>query len=125
MMKKIIKVMMFVVLLAGVLAFTACNRNNEEDNAQQTQPPAQTQPGDTTPIDVEPDLTPEGIDPQTFRGIPEDTVGSVNVMLIAGNDAWWPNIGQMNLGPDDFAGAMNVAAIHAVARVFNRIFPNI
>jgi len=101
-MKKFIKVILLIAIAAGMLTFAACGRN--DDNGGNRGP---------------------AVDPQTFVGIPTDTEGSVNVMLIAGNDAWWPNIGQMNLGPDDFAGAMNVAAIHAVAREFNQIFPNV
>jgi len=127
---KFVSVLLLALLAFALVALAACGGgNNDEDD--QTTPPVdegqqQTEDQVAPPdVDVEPDLTPEGIDPQTFRGIPYDTVGQVTVMLISGDDTWRPDIGNQNLGPDDFGGAMNVAAIHAVAREFNQIFPNI
>jgi len=116
--------------MTAIIALSGCGGNGNEVTTQgPATTPAGNQPTPTVapapPIDVVPDLTPEGIDPQTFRGIPQDTVGQVTIMLISGDDTFRPDIGNQVYGPDDFGGAMNVAAIHAVAREFNQIFPNI
>ena len=125
---KMRSVLLLAAIAALAFAFAAC-RNNDDDQAQTTTAPvaaATTPAGGDTPAQTEPPAADEPtLDAQTFRGIPYDTVGEITVMAWSGDDTWRTDIGNQVWGPGDLGAAMNVAALYAVAREFNQLFPNI
>ena len=123
---KLRTVLLIMALATLAVLFSACGGGggNEPEQTTTTAPTGQNQPANGTQ-----NQPTTGVEPvlcaQTFRGIPYDTVGSLTIMAWSGDDAWRPDLGNQNLGPGDLGGAMNVAAIYAVAREFNQMFPNI
>jgi len=108
------------------LAFAACG--NGGDDTTTTPDDTSTVTGDqgaqdTTGNDAaDPAVGP--VDAQSFRGLPADTAGELTIMMWGGDDSLHRDIGGRII-PGDELGGINVAAIHAVAREFNTMFPNI
>lgn len=56
--------------------------------------------------------------------ISEDTVGDISIMIWSGDSVYYENIGAMNWQPQDIT-SQNVAAVYAMAKEFNKTYPNV
>lgn len=65
-----------------------------------------------------------GNDKNKYEGLDTDIAGEIDIMLWSGDDQYLKDIGHKNYSPEDFGG-QNQASVYAVAKAFNKIYPNI
>ena len=63
-------------------------------------------------------------DADLFAGLDFNMSASLDVMVWSGDGNYYTDLGHMEIAPADMTG-QNVAAIYAVAKEFNKIFPNV
>ena len=92
-------------------------------SCEQTQVPTAPATGGT-----EPTVVPTGdktlTDADLFKGLDFNMSASLDVMVWSGDGKYYEDLGHMEIAPADMTG-QNVAAIYAVAKEFNKIFPNV
>ena len=115
---------LILLALVLVLAFAACNRDS---NGGDTPAPG-NQAGTDAP--APPPATGGDTDdgggdylPAAF-GIPFDTEGEITLFMWSGDGIFNRDIGRRNIAPEDLTSGQD-AQVHAAARAFNEIFPNI
>src|SRR5690606_22659392 len=59
-----------------------------------------------------------------YEGLPTDTEGELTIMLWSGDGNFYENIGKQTLAPEDLV-SQNAATIYAVAKEFNKVYPNV
>jgi ABC-type glycerol-3-phosphate transport system substrate-binding protein len=114
MFKKYLAIFMVVLLFLTVL--TACARRVEEEPAEPVVEEEEEQPAveEEQPVEEEP----------AYVGIPADTAGEITVMLWSGDGSFLRDVGNTEFAPEELTG-QNQATVHAVAREFNKLYPNI
>src|SRR5690606_19678637 len=59
-----------------------------------------------------------------YVGLDTDVSGELDIMLWSGDGQYLKDIGKLDLKPEDLGG-QNQAAVYAVAKAFNKIYPNV
>jgi hypothetical protein len=109
-MKRKVLALVLTVLFAAAF-FAGCT--NQGDTPEPTATPTPTAKPTPTP-------TPE---PQ-YEQLDPNVEGEITVMLWSGDGTYMEDIGNKDLKPEDLGG-FNQAAAYAVAKAFNKIYPNI
>jgi hypothetical protein len=60
----------------------------------------------------------------SYTGLDTDVTGQIDLMLWSGSGTYWEDLGHQNLTAEDLF-AQNDAAAYAVAKEFNKIYPNV
>ena len=94
-----------------VLALVACG----DDGKDPVGPIDPDNPGNT-----ETEIT----DDELFAGLDRNMSASLDVMVWSGDGQYYTDIGHQTFEPAEMTG-QNVAALYAVAKEFNKIFPNV
>jgi hypothetical protein len=100
-----------LTVLFAVAFFAGCS--NQGDTPEPTATPAPTAEPTPTP-------TPE---PQ-YEELDPNTEGELTIMMWSGDGTYMEDIGNKDLAPEELGG-FNQAAAYAVAKAFNKIYPNI
>lgn len=59
-----------------------------------------------------------------WKTLDPNTEGDISIMCWSGDSVYYENIGSMDWAPEDIT-SQNVAAIYAMAKEFNKVYPNI
>lgn len=97
---------LFSLILCGLafLGLTACNDNPNPNGGNESN-------ADAT-------------DAELFAGLDFNMSASLDIMVWSGDGKYYEDLGHQNWEPADMTG-QNVAAVYAVAKEFNKIFPNV
>lgn len=60
----------------------------------------------------------------TYVGLDTATDGEINIMLWSGDGLFYENIGKQTIAPEELT-SQNAATIYAVAKEFNKVYPNV
>lgn len=61
---------------------------------------------------------------EKYQGLDKDVTGEVTILLWSGDGVFHEDIGKQNLTKDDLV-SQNTATIYAVAKEFNKVYPNV
>ena len=96
-----------------IIFFVSCGESTKQPTLIPTE-------GNTTTPTISGELT----DADLFEGLDFNMSASLDVMVWSGDGQYYEDLGKMDIAPADMTG-QNVAAIYAVAKEFNKIFPNV
>lgn len=110
--KKALALLLSIVMVLGM--FTACG-NTAEPEVEGTNPPAAEGDVATEPVV---DATP------FYLTLDPNISGELDIMVWSGDSTYHEDLGKQEWAPEDIT-SQNVAAIYALAKEFNKIYPNV
>jgi len=130
-MKRFKKVLsMLLVLCMTAAMMTGCGNGDEgtTNNAGTTNAGSENagseNAGTTTPSTDETKEPVEEVKVPLYKSLDPNTSGDISIMVWSGDSVYYENIGAMEWAPEDIT-SQNVAAIYALAKEFNKIYPNV
>jgi len=81
--------------------------------------------GQDSEVSSDPSSVPAGSEtPSGYVALPNDATGEITIMLWSGDGTFMKDIGNKEIAPEELGG-QNQAAAYAVAKEFNKIYPNV
>lgn len=118
--KRALALLLCVAMVLGSL--TACSNpaNGDETtkSAESTTAPAGESNGDETDAPQTDEATP------FYLTLSPDVEGEIDVMVWSGDSTYYSDLGHQTIADEDLT-SQNVAAIYALAKAFNEIYPNV
>lgn len=109
------KLLSLITCLFMLLVVVSCGETTKQPTNQPT--------GGTEPS-VAPTGSTQLTDADLFKGLDFKMSASLDVMVWSGDGKYYEDLGHMDFAAENMTG-QNVAAIYAVAKEFNKIFPNV
>ncbi len=129
-MKRFKRMLSFLLVLSMAASMmTGCGEKNGGDTTDPTPTQAvQSNTGDTTVKDnagTDDTQAPvEEVKEPLYKSLDPNTVGDISIMVWSGDSVYYEDLGHKELAPEEIT-TQNVAAVYAMAKEFNKLYPNV
>lgn len=108
--KKVLSLLLVLCMTAALM--TGCGNKGGNEGGDPTPTQSADQGGEAVNTDP------------LWKTLDSNISGELSVMCWSGDSVYYENIGAMNLAPEDIT-SQNVAAVYAMAKEFNKLYPNV